>query len=359
MLKKMEMNLTTNETKMRLLKFFGAVVAVLLLVAVSAAVLNNVVATPISPREAQIRGWVGDLAEEGLTSKRQQAQTQLESAGEEAVPALVTALHSNSPAVRANAADVLGFIASTRATDTLVQSLGTDPVSAVRENAAWALGEIKDVAAMNALEHASVLDPSPQVREAANSSIGNVRDSLVQRAGRDVASVNVIAVAPGQNDTVYLASHRDLLVSRDRGAKWETLPQALPSLASALAVNPTNPNILYAGMHSQGMYLSTDGGRTWQSLTRNFSNEAVGQSTVTALTVDPTDPMRVVMAHGIRIGDTGNQFFPLGILSSNDGGKTWGNVTDLEEGQTVTRLEIRDGKVYALTDDRVLITALN
>jgi len=359
MLKKFETNFPTNETKMRVLKIFGAVAAVLVLVGVSAALLNNVVATPVSPREAQIRGWVADLAEEGLTSKRQQAQTQLESAGEEAVPSLVTALHSNNPAVRANAADVLGFIASTRATDTLIQSLGTDPVATVRANAAWALGEIKDVSAVTELEHASVLDPSPQVREAASNSIGAVRDALVERAGRDVSQVNVIAVAPGQKDTVYLASQRDLLVSRDRGAQWETLPQVLPSVASALAVNPTNPNILYAGMHSQGMYLSTDAGRTWQSLTRNFSNEAIGQSTVTALTVDPTDPMRVVMAHGIRVGDTGDQFFPLGILSSNDGGKTWGNVMDLDEGQTVTRLQIRDGKVYALTDDRVLITGLN
>jgi len=359
MLKKMEMNFTTDETKMRVLKIFGAITAVLLLVGVSAAVLNSVVATPVSLREAQIRGWVYDLGDVGLTSKRQQAETQLESAGEEAVPALTTALHSNSPTVRANAADMLGFIASTRATATLIQSLGGDPVAAVRANAAWALGEIKDVSAINALERASVLDPSPQVREMATNSIANVRDALVQRAGRDVSMVNVITVAPGQTNTVYLASQRDLLVSRDDGAQWETLPQTLPSVASALAVNPTNPNILYAGMHSQGMYLSTDGGHTWQSLTRNFSNQAIGQSTVTALTVDPTDPMRVVMAHGIRIGDTGDEFFPLGILSSNDGGKTWGNVTDLQEGQTVTRLQIRDGKVYALTDDRVLISALN
>jgi len=359
MLNKMEMNVTTNETKMRVLKVIGAAVAVLVLVGVSAALLNNVVATPISPREAQIRGWVSDLAEEGLTSKRQEAETQLESAGEEAVPQLTTALHSNNPTARANAADMLGFIASTRATGTLIQSLGTDPVAAVRANAAWALGEIKDVSAITVLEHASVLDPSPQVREMASNSIGTVRESLVERAGKDVSLVNVIAVAPGQTDTVYLASQRDLLVSRDRGAQWETLPQALPSVVSTLAVNPTNPNILYAGMHSQGMYLSTDGGRTWQSLTRNFSNEAIGQSTVTAVTVDPANPMRVVMAHGIRVGDTGDQFFPLGILSSNDGGKTWGNVTDLDEGQTVTRLQIRDGKVYALTSDRVLISALN
>ena len=177
-------------------------------------------------------------------------------------------------------------------------------------------------------------------------------------AGRDAEQVNMVAVAPSSTNMLYLASQRDLLISHDKGANWETLSQALPSVVSSLAVNPTNPNILYAGMHSQGMYLSTDGGKTWQSLTRNFSNEAIGQSTVTAITVDPTNPMRVVMAHGIRIGDAGAEFFPLGILSSNDGGQTWGNVMDLEEGQTVTRLQMNGGKVYALTSEKVLIASL-
>jgi hypothetical protein len=298
------------------------------------------------------------LSEEGLTAKRQQAQAQLEKAGEEAVPALVTALRSNDVIVRRNAADVLGFIASPTATAALKASLGTDPAAAVRANAAWALGEIRDASALNALERASVLDPSVLVRNNAIESLGRVQNAVIERAGRDPGKVNVIAVAPNQVNTVYLASERDLLISRDNGAQWETLKQALPSVASSLAINPANPNILYAGMHSQGMYLSTDGGRTWQSLTRNFSNEAIGQSTVTAITVDAHNPMRVVMAHGIRIGDTGSEFFPLGILFSNDGGKTWGNVLDLEEGQVVTRLQIQNGKVYGLTGDKVLIAPL-
>ena len=359
MLKKMEMNLETNETKLRVLKMFGVGLVAVLLIAVSATLLNNVVATPASPRELQIRGWVNDLGEEGLTAKRQNAQTQLESAGEEAVPTLLTALHSNNVNIRRNAADVLGFIGSTRATNALIQTLNSDPASAVRANAAYALGEIRDASALNHLERASVLDPSVPVRNMANESVAGIRDALIERARRDVSQVNVVAVAPNSSNIIYLASQRDLLVSRDNGVQWETYTQALPSVASALAVNPTNPNIVYAGMHSQGMYLSTDGGKTWQALTRNFSNEAIGQSTVTAVTVDPSNPMRVVMAHGIRIGNTGSEFFPLGILFSNDGGKTWGNVMDLQEGQYVTRLQIQKGNVYALTSDKVLVAPLN
>lgn len=359
MFKKMEMNFALDEPKMRLLKIFTVVIAVALLAVVSATLLSNVIATPASPRELQIRGWIGDLSEEGLTAKRQQAQAQLEKAGVEAVPALVTALRSNDVNVRRNAADVLGFIGSPNATAALKETLGTDPAAAVRANAAWALGEIRDASALNTLERAAVLDPSILVRTNANDSLAHVQNAVVERAGRDPGKVNVITVAPNQTNTIYLASERDLLISRDNGAQWETLQQALPSAASSLAVNPTNPQILYAGMHSEGMWLSTDGGRTWQALTRNFSNEAIGQSTVTAITVDPQNALRVVMAHGIRIGDTGSEFFPLGILFSNDGGKTWGNVMDLEEGQLVTRLQIQNGKVYGLTGDKVLIAPLN
>lgn len=357
MLKMKQMNFTTDENKMRALRIFGALIAVILLIGVSATLLNNVIATPASPRELEIRGWVNDLGQEGLTSERQNAQTQLERAGAEAVPALLTALRSDNVNTRRNAADVLGYIASPLATNSLLATLNNDTAPAVRANAAWALGEIQDARALNNLERASVLDTSVQVRNMANESFTKIQSALVQRAGRDVNQVNVLTVAP--NNTLYLANQRDLLISRDNGAQWETYTQALPSVASALAVNPTNPNILYAGLHSQGMYLSTDGGKTWQSLTRNFSNQAIGQSTVTAITVDPTNPMRVVMAHGIRIGDAGREFFPLGILFSNDGGKTWGNVMDLEEGQLVTRMQIQNGKVYALTSDKVLVMGLN
>jgi len=65
-----------------------------------------------------------------------------------------------------------------------------------------------------------------------------------------------------------------------------------------------------------------------------------------------------VMAHGIRFGDSNATFMPLGILSSQDGGQSWKYVMDLSENQIVTRLQVRDGKVYALTSDKVLIAPL-
>lgn len=358
MLNKLELRTNSYPLRARVLKIVGALLAVALFVGVSATLFNNVVATPVSPRELEMRGWVNELRDANLTANRQQAQQKLEAAGAEAVPVLLTALHANDATLRQNAADMLGFIASPDATNALVATLNTDAVPAVRANSAWALGEIKSPAAFGVLARASVLDGSPQVRQNAVDALASVQDNLARLAGKDPASVNAIAVAPGQTNTIYMASGRDLLVSRNAGAAWETRAQTLPSLASALEVNPTNPEIVYAGMHSQGMYLSTDGGSTWQSLTRNFSNEAIGESTVTAIAVDAANPLQVVMAHGIRIGDMGSQFFPLGILTSRDGGQTWDYALDLSEGQIVTRLAVQNNKIYALAGDKVLITAM-
>lgn len=346
------------EIRKRALGAIGVIVALALFALISAFLLNNVIATPVSPREAQIRGWVNALRDDGLTAERQAAQQKLEAAGEAAVPALVSALRSNDPVARKNAAEMLGYIASPRATDALAQSLRGDPDAATRVNAAAALGAIQAASAIPALETSSVLDTSAQVRQTSSDAIQNIYARAAQAANINIKDVNALTVAPGQTNVVYLATKRDLLVSRNGGAQWETLEQALPGLVSTLSVNPTNSEILYAGLHSQGMFLSTDGGRTWQSLTRNFSNQAIGATTVTAITVDPANPMRVVMAYGIRFGDMNATFAPLGILTSKDGGKSWADVMDLEQGQIVTRLQVRDNKVYALTSDKVLIAPL-
>lgn len=358
MLQRMEINFNDARMRARVFKVLGALAAVIVLGIVSVFFLNNVIATPVSPHELEIRGWVNDLHDQSLTPTRQQAQQKLEEAGNDAVPALLTALRANDPIMRRNAADMLGYIASPVATDGLKQALSSDPVPEVRANAAWSLGEIKAVSSYNLLTQSSVVDGNAQVRKNAADSLAVIQEHLAGLANKDPQDVNSITVAPSQQNTVYLTTKRDILTSHDSGASWNTQAQALPGLTASLTVNPTNPGILYAGMITQGMYLSTDAGQTWQSLTHNFSSQDIGLSTVTAVTVDPANPMRVVMAHGIRIGDINNVFYPLGILSSNDGGKTWDYVLDLQDGQTVTQLSVQNNKVYALTQDKVLVAQL-
>jgi photosystem II stability/assembly factor-like uncharacterized protein len=80
-----------------------------------------------------------------------------------------------------------------------------------------------------------------------------------------------------------------------------------------LAVDPVDPDILFAGTRPTGVYRSRDGGRHWESLAVGAAREcSIGEAFVTSLVVDPDDH-RMVWA-GVEID---------GVFRSRDGGDTW------------------------------------
>lgn len=153
------------------LSLLSILVGLALVLALVFAYISQAEATAASPAEIQIQGWVRELQSDGLTTKRQIAQQQLEAAGEAAVPALVTATHSHDPIVRRNATEMLGYIASPRAAAVLVELLRSDPAPDVRRNAAWALGELRDGTYQTVLEQAAQSDKSRAVRQSAHDSL--------------------------------------------------------------------------------------------------------------------------------------------------------------------------------------------
>src|SRR3972149_3898644 len=86
---------------------------------------------------------------------------------------------------------------------------------------------------------------------------------------------------------------------------WQTLNQGLPSISpTALAVNPENPSILYAGTDGAGVFRSVNGGSSWDTL-------HAGSTRMTALVIDP------VSTSVIYAGTS------TGILKSTDSGSNW------------------------------------
>lgn len=75
--------------------------------------------------------------------------------------------------------------------------------------------------------------------------------------------------------------------------------------AQAVAIDPMNPNVIYAGANGKGVLKSADGGMT-------FAVEPTGSVQVEGIAVDPTDDQNVYAAT-----------YDLGILKSSDGGATW------------------------------------
>jgi uncharacterized protein (TIGR03437 family) len=83
---------------------------------------------------------------------------------------------------------------------------------------------------------------------------------------------------------------------------------------SALAVDPRNGNVVYAGAVTGGVWKTTDGGENWVPLTDDQPALAIG-----ALAIDPNNPDTIYAG----TGEANSGFYGAGVLKSTDGGKTW------------------------------------
>ncbi len=91
-------------------------------------------------------------------------------------------------------------------------------------------------------------------------------------------AVWALAVDPANPDKVYAGFvAAGVAISHDGGLTWEPSSAGMPPEASvpALAVDPTNPDVVYAGAAGSGVYVSTDGGQTWQALNDGLLTRAV------------------------------------------------------------------------------------
>ncbi len=136
-----------------------------------------------------------------------------------------------------------------------------------------------------------------------------------------------LAVDPHQPDVLYAGTQgRGLWRSADRGASWQ--PHALAErIVKSVAVSPAAPGLIVVGTKPPHVLLSRDEGVTWDELEafRRIRSrriwfspaEAPGTAYVQGLALSPTDPN--VIAAGIEAGAT---------VASFDQGRTWTNHLD-------------------------------
>ena len=88
--------------------------------------------------------------------------------------------------------------------------------------------------------------------------------------------------------------------------------------ALSIAIDPTNPAIVYLGTAGGGVWKSTDNATTWSPKTDFNRSLAIG-----ALAIDPNDPLRIFAGTG-EYNDVGvGTYYGNGILYSANGGDTW------------------------------------
>ncbi|MBV9824561.1 MAG: hypothetical protein JO001_02600 [Alphaproteobacteria bacterium] len=130
--------------------------------------------------------------------------------------------------------------------------------------------------------------------------------------------IQALVAHPSEPHTIFAGGDTGLFVSRDGGAQWERVGAAgaVPTIWS-LAVDPVDPDILFAGTRPAGVYRSRNGGREWEKLSLDIAREcSIGIPFVTGIVVNPADH-RMIWA-GVEID---------GVFRSLDGGDTWTHQT--------------------------------
>ena len=145
------------------------------------------------------------------------------------------------------------------------------------------------------------------------------------RGGRTVAAAGIAS----QPNVFYVAAtNGGVWKTDDAGRTWNPIFDLQPTgSVGALAIAPSNPNIIYAGSGEglqrpdlsvgDGMYKSTDGGKNWTHLGLRDGQQ------IAAIIVDPHDPSRVFVA---VLGHPYGPNEERGVYRSTDGGQTFQRV---------------------------------
>jgi hypothetical protein len=122
-----------------------------------------------------------------------------------------------------------------------------------------------------------------------------------------------------------------------RSTTWFNVgPVNVSGRCLALAIDPTDPNIVYAGFASSGIWKTINAGASWTVLADTLPTLAVS-----ALKIDPTDHNRIWMGTGEGWGNV-DGVHGVGVLVSTDAGASWGTTglsSALSLGKDVFALE--------------------
>jgi photosystem II stability/assembly factor-like uncharacterized protein len=170
--------------------------------------------------------------------------------------------------------------------------------------------------------------------------------------------VDDIAVAATNHSVIYIGyATGGVFRSVNAGTTFEPVFERYGSASiGALAVDPTNPDVVYVGTgepnnrqtstFGDGLYKSTDGGKT-------FTNVGLRESqTIARIVIDPKHPDVVYVAvPGHLFGPNPDR----GIYKTTDGGKTWNKIHYIDEntGFTDIAMDPRDpATLYAASYQR-------
>ncbi|HEV2181449.1 MAG TPA: glycosyl hydrolase [Gemmatimonadaceae bacterium] len=152
--------------------------------------------------------------------------------------------------------------------------------------------------------------------------------------GVSESNPDIVYVGAGEFDIRGNVSHGDgMWKTTDAGKTWDSVGLTATRQISRVIVDPHNPDVVYVGAlghvwapnPERGVYKTTDGGKTWRKVL--FRNDSTG---VSDLAMDPNDPNTLYAA----MWQAGRKPWLLvsggqgsGIFKTTDGGEHWTELT--------------------------------
>jgi len=143
------------------------------------------------------------------------------------------------------------------------------------------------------------------------------------------------SIASGLATLVVITALCPLSTDADFGGalRWRNVGPFRAGRTRAIAGVPSQPNIFYMAQVNGGVFKTTDFGRTWQPI---FDDQPTGSIGAIAVSISNPDIVYVGSGEGLHrpdlsIGD--------GIYKSTDGGKTWAHL-GLRDGQQIPQIAI-------------------
>lgn len=155
--------------------------------------------------------------------------------------------------------------------------------------------------------------------------------------------IDDFAVVESNPDIIYVgAATGGVFKTRNGGTTWEPVfDNETSSSIGAVTVAPSDPSIVWVGTGEannrqssswgNGVYRSTDAGRTWQHMGLAETHH-IGR-----IVIHPTNPDVVYVA---AVGSLWGPSKERGVYKTSDGGKTWTNVLFVNEDTGVTDIAI-------------------
>ena len=138
-----------------------------------------------------------------------------------------------------------------------------------------------------------------------------------------------IAIHPNDESTWYIAvGSGGVWKTQNAGTTWNPIFDSQPTYSiGSIAIDPSNTNTIWVGSgenvggrhvgYGDGVYKSTDGGKTWKNMGLKNSEH------ISEIIVHPQDSNNVYLAYQRPLRSSGDD---RGLYKTTDGGKSWNKI---------------------------------